>query len=128
MDSATKASIMSCQAMMILTREHYEKNTNALQHVMKCPTDAKIDYDRSSISPFGSLCFTHDPTLKKGVYSSQIANQKTEAFDTWTRKKIIVKPPVFDTTIIKDLDYEYYNCQINNTIPCGIHPTPCKIK
>lgn len=128
MDSATKASIMSCQAMMILTREHYEKNINALQYHMICPTDSKIDYDRNSITPHDSLCFTHDPTLKQGVYSKQIENTKTEQFDTWTRKKIAIKPQVFTNEIIKDLDYEYYNCQINHHVPCGIHPTPCRNK
>lgn len=128
MDCATRANIMSCQAMVALTKQEYERNTSAFRHVTKCPEDAPIDYDRRSLG-YDSLCFTHDPALKAGDYFRQIENVRKESFDKWTRQKTVSAPFVLDTsTIAQDLDSQYYYCQANRNIPCGIHPFPCRIK
>lgn len=133
MDCEKEAAIMSCEAMMALTKQEYDRNTSAFLNAMRCHTysDTPVEYNRQAIMPHDSLCFTHDPDLKKGDYSHQIENMRIESFNKWTRQKIMkdskkVKHTL--ETIKNDLDSEYYNCPVNINIPCGIHPTPCRIK
>lgn len=98
-----QSSALSCLAMRDLALKEYEEDRTQMEYMIhdtSCERYHSI-FDRGELN--GSqlsrrLCFTHDPTLKMGLYQGMFVPINNPQYDQWTRRKDISSKPVPSST------------------------------